>query len=108
MIGCILALTLALAQPLTCTVVNFDGGHVVVVCGADELVIPSSEWPLEQWGRAALGESYPLSEAGLPIALSPAQRQAQVDADQLTRERTLNEQRRWRKHPTQTQGEPKW
>jgi hypothetical protein len=99
MIGLLLAL--ALSQPATCTVVNFDAGHVVAVCGANELVIPSSEWPTAQWGRAALGESYPLSEAGLPIALSPAQRQAQVNADRLSRERALAEIRRWRKHPTQ-------
>jgi hypothetical protein len=99
MIGLLLAL--ALSQPATCTVVNFDAGHVVAVCGAVELVIPSAEWPSEQWGRAAIGESYPLGANGLPVALSPTQRQAQVDADRITLERTLAEQRRWRRRPAQ-------
>jgi hypothetical protein len=104
MIGLLLAL--ALSQPATCTVVNLDAGHVIAVCGVVELVIPSSEWPMEQWGRAAIGESYPLGAEGSPVALSPAQRQAQADADRITRERMLAEQRRWRRQPAQITSKP--
>lgn len=105
-IGIVLALALSQTPPITCTVVNFNVDTVQVVCGKDELAIPHPDWPAEQWGRAIVGEKYPMSAEGLPVALTTAQREAQEQRHEQARARILAEIQNQRIQPLQRSGRP--
>jgi antitoxin (DNA-binding transcriptional repressor) of toxin-antitoxin stability system len=104
MIGILLALALSQQPAITCTVVNFNVDTVQVVCGKDELAIPHPDWPAEQWGRAIVGETYPITADGKPIALTVEQRQAQEQRHELARARVLAEIQNQRIQPLQKSG----
>jgi hypothetical protein len=103
-IGILLALALSQQPPITCTVVNFNVDTVQVVCGKDELAIPHPDWPAEQWGRAIVGEKYPMTAKGMPIALTPTQREAQEQRHERARARVLAEIQNQRIQPLQKSG----
>lgn len=95
-----LGLTLALllhAQPVKCVVVNL--APLSVVCGSIEL--RNIDWPVE-WGRGArlTGEYNAEVINGQVIPLVTADDPAR---DRRIRERTLTEQRRWRRPAMQQQ-----
>jgi hypothetical protein len=104
MIGILLALALSQQPPITCTVVNFNVDTVQVVCGKDEGQLAHADWPAEQWGRAIVGEKYPMTAEGMPIALTTAQREAQEQRHERARARVLAEIQNQRIQPLQKSG----
>lgn len=102
MIGILLAIAFA-QQPTTCTVVNLSPLSVVCNEGSQQIEIRDFEWPREVWGQTHLTGKYNAEIVNGQVFPLPTL--AVVD-NEVLRQNSLKEQRRWRRHALQQPIEP--